>query len=620
MDVARKLSARLAKEALVAVVDGRLWDLARPLPDGDEVRLEIKTFDDREGREVFWHSAAHIMAHAVRDLFPEVKIAIGPPIEEGFYYDFDKPEPFTQSDLERIEARMRELVESDLPFERREVSREEARKLFEEQGESYKLELLDDIPEGEGVSLYRVGDFVDLCRGPHLPRTGLVRYFKLVSVAGAYWRGDARNPMLQRIYGVAFPKKSMLEDFLRRREEALRRDHRRLGRELDLFIIDDSVGPGLVLWTPKGAAVREVIEDFWRQEHKKHGYKLVYTPHVGREVLWQQSGHLEFYSENMYPRMDVEGQGYYIKPMNCPFHIKLYKRRRYSYRELPLRWAELGTVYRYELSGVLHGLLRVRGFTQDDAHIICRADQVEDEIKEVLRFSIYMLNAFGFKEFDIFLSTRPSEKYVGSPEMWELAEASLKKAIEEEGLPYEIDEGGGAFYGPKIDIKIKDALGRSWQCSTIQFDFNLPERFDMTYVAKDGSFQRPYMIHRALLGSIERFFATLVEHYAGNFPTWLAPVQVAVLSVSERHNDYAREVYSRLFDEGIRVELDDSSERIGYKIRAAETQKIPYMLIVGEREVSAGTVSVRRHGKGDVGTMPLGEFIRTIKDEIAKRT
>ncbi|MCD6531711.1 threonine--tRNA ligase [bacterium] len=621
MDVAKSISSRLAKEALVAVVDGKLWDLVRPLPQKNEpVSVEIKKFDDPEGRQTFWHSTAHIMAHAVKDLFPEVKVTIGPAIDMGFYYDFDKPEPFTPDDLAKIEARMAELVKSDLPFIRKEVSRQEAYELFNSMGENYKLELLEDIPEDEVVSIYQVGDFVDLCRGPHLPSSGYIKYFKLLSVAGAYWRGDERNPMLQRIYGISFPKKSQLEEYLKWREEAEKRDHRRLGKQLDLFLIDNEVGPGLVLWTPRGAMVLQIIEDFWRKEHLRHGYQLVRTPHIGREILWQTSGHLDFYRENMFPRMEVEGQGYYVKPMNCPFHIKIYKRRRYSYRELPLRWAELGTVYRYERSGVLHGLLRVRGFTQDDAHIICRDDQVEDEILEVLRFSLYMLRSFGFEDFHIYISTRPEGKSVGSPQMWELAQNSLKKAVEREGIDYDIDEGGGAFYGPKIDIKLRDALNREWQLSTIQFDFNLPERFDMTYVAADGTFKRPYMIHRALFGSMERFFATLLEFTGGNFPVWIAPTQVAVLPVSEKYLDYARRVFDRLFAEDIRVELDDSSERIGYKIRAAETIKIPYMLIVGAKEQETGAVSVRRHGEGDLGQMPLDEFVDRIKREIEKRS
>ena len=620
LDVAKKISSGLAKEAVVAVVNGEPYDLTRPLPEsGEPVSVEIKKFDDREGRETFWHSTAHIMAHAVKDLFPDVRVAIGPAIDEGFYYDFDKEEPFTPDDLVKIEKRMAELVKENLPFVRKEISRKEAYTFFAGQGESYKLELLEAIPEDETVSLYTVGDFVDLCRGPHLPSSGLIKHFKLVSIAGAYWRGDERNKALQRIYGVSYPQKSMLEDYIERRKEAQKRDHRKLGKELDLFIIDNEVGPGLVLWTPNGAAIREVIEDFWRKEHRKNGYHLVFTPHLGRDTLWQTSGHLAFYQENMYAPMEIDEQKYFIKPMNCPFHIKIYQRKRYSYRELPLRWAELGTVYRYERSGVLGGLLRVRGFTQDDAHIICRADQVEAEILRVLKFSIYMLKSFGFEDFHIYLSTKPAEKFVGDEQMWELAQNSLKKAIEAEGIAYDIDEGGGAFYGPKIDIKVKDALRREWQLSTIQFDFNLPERFDMVYTAQDGTFHRPYMIHRALLGSLERFFATLIEHWAGNFPLWLAPVQVIVLPVSDKHNEYARKIYDELFERDFRVEIDDSDERIGYKIRAAENRKIPYMIIVGAKEEEANNISVRKHLKGDIGSMTMAEFIEKTSDEIKSK-
>ncbi len=619
MDVADSISSGLAKRAVVASVDGKLWDLMRPIPESDEpIELEIKKFDDDDGKQTFWHSTAHIMAYAVKKLFPDVKVTIGPAIENGFYYDFDKSEPFTPDDLIKIEAEMKKIVEQNLPFERDEISRDEAYKLFESMGENYKLELLEAIPESETVSIYTVGEFVDLCRGPHLPSTGYVKHFKLLSVAGAYWRGDERNPMLQRIYGISFPKKSQLDEYLKWLAEAEKRDHRKLGKQLDLFLMDNDIGPGLVLWTPKGAMILEIIEDFWRKQHLKNGYQLVRTPHIGRENLWQTSGHLDFYSENMFPKMVVEGQGYYIKPMNCPFHIKIYKRKRYSYRDLPLRWAELGTVYRYERSGVLHGLLRVRGFTQDDAHIICRADQVEDEILRVLRFSLFMLRSFDFKDFHIYISTRPAEKSVGEPEMWELAQESLKKAVERENIPFDIDEGGGAFYGPKIDIKLKDALNREWQLTTIQFDFNLPERFDMTYTASDGSFQRPYMIHRALLGAMERFFATLLEHTGGNFPLWLAPVQVSVISVSEKYREYAQKVTDRLLEDDFRVELDDSDQRIGYKIRAAENQKIPYMIIVGEKEENSGNISVRKHLEGDLGSMNLDEFIEKLKNEMKK--
>jgi threonyl-tRNA synthetase len=481
--------------------------------------------------------------------------------------------------------------------------------------ENYKLELLDEIPREETITIYTIGNFVDLCSGPHLPSTGYVKYFKLLSIAGAYWQGDERNPMLQRIYGVSFPKKSKLEEHMKLLHEAEKRDHRKLGKELDLFHFDKDVGPGLVLWTPRGAAIREIIENTWKNEHRKHGYEIIITPHIGKSNLWKTSGHLDFYIEDMYSPMDVDGQLYFLKPMNCPFHISLYKRKRYSYRDLPLRWTELGTVYRFERSGVLHGLTRVRGFTVDDAHIICRPDQILDEIIGVINFSFSLLRLFGFENFQIFLSTKP-DKYVGSNENWEMAEKSLTSAINSTQFPYSIDEGAGVFYGPKIDIFLTDALQRSWQCTTIQFDFNLPERFDMTYIAKDGFQKRPYVIHRALFGSIERFFAILLEHYAGNFPVWLAPVQVAILPVSEKHVDYSQNVYKELFDDGFRVILDDSNERVGYKIRIAETKKIPYMMILGEKEEEKKIVSIRRHLDGDLGQMSLVNFKSKLRKEI----
>ncbi|RTZ92114.1 MAG: threonine--tRNA ligase, partial [Deltaproteobacteria bacterium] len=472
------------------------------------------------------HSASHVMAQAVKDLYGDVKLAIGPSIEDGFYYDFDAPVRFTEEDLEKIEKRMAEIVKENLPFEREEMTREEAIEFFRKRGEPYKVELLEDM-EDDTVSLYRQGDFVDLCRGPHVPSTGKIGAFKLLSLAGAYWRGDERNKMLQRIYGTAFFDRKSLRQYLQRLEEAKKRDHRRLGKELDLFSVSEDVGPGLIHWHPMGARIRNIIETFWRESHYEHGYELLYTPHIGRSELWQRSGHLDFYSEGMYAPMEIDENDYYVKPMNCPFHIQIYNNQIRSYRDLPLRWAELGTVYRYEKSGVLHGLLRVRGFTQDDAHIFCTPEQIEDEILEVLRFSLYLWRCFGFEDISAYLATRP-EKSVGDPARWKQAQVSLEKAVAEEGLTCEIDEGGGAFYGPKIDLKIRDAIGREWQTTTIQFDFNLPERFDMTYMGADGERHRPYMVHRALLGSLERFFGILVEHYAGAFPLWLAPVQARV--------------------------------------------------------------------------------------------
>lgn len=567
-------------------------------------------------RERMRHSASHIMAEAVLKLFPDAKLGIGPPTEEGFYYDFDLPRSLTPEDLERIEALMRESIARDLPFHREEVSREEARRLFS--GQPYKLELIDGIPPGEPLSIYRHGDFVDLCQGPHLDSTGQVKAVKLLSIAGAYWRGDEERPMLQRIYGTAFESQEALEEFLKRREEAERRDHRRLGRQLDLFSIHDEVGPGLVIWHPKGGRLRTIIEDFWREEHYRHGYELVYSPHIGRARLWQISGHLEFYRESMYEPMDVEGQSYFIKPMNCPFHIMIYKSALRSYRDLPLRYAELGTVYRYERSGVIHGLMRVRGFTQDDAHIFCRPDQVESEVVGVLDLTFHFLDAFGFRDYDLSLSTRP-EKFVGDPRMWEHATESLRRALEMRELDYDVDEGGGAFYGPKIDIKIRDALGRAWQCTTVQFDFNLPEQFDLTFQGQDGRLHRPYMVHRAILGSMERFLGILLEHYGGAFPLWLAPVQAVVIPIADRHLEYAGRVCETLQAQGFRVEVDSRKERMNLKIRDAQLQKVPYMLVVGDEEVGKGTASVRLRNGQDLGPMSLPSLLERLKREAESR-
>ncbi len=575
------------------------------------------------------HSAAHMMAAAVLELFPEAKIAIGPPIEHGFYYDFDLPRPLTQEDLEQIEARMKELIAQKIDFEYEEIDPEAARELFADQ--PYKLELIEDIlqrgtdeygekTEKPVLSIYRSGPFVDLCRGPHVANTKEInpKAVKLLSVAGAYWRGDEKRPMLQRIYGTAWKTPKELREYLRWREEVQKRDHRRLIKQLDLISFHEEAGPGLAYWHPKGAMVRKLMEDFWRDRHIEGGYDFVYTPHIGKAWLWETSGHLDFYRENMYAPMDVDGQEYFIKPMNCPFHILIYKTKLRSYRDLPLRWAELGTVYRYERSGVLHGLMRVRGFTQDDAHIFCTPDQVGEEILRVLRFSLDMLRAFGFETFEVYLSTRP-EKAVGDPERWKVAEAALQRAIEAEGLAYEVDEGGGAFYGPKIDVKIKDALGRAWQCSTIQFDFNLPERFDMTFVGEDGHEHRPFMIHRALLGSIERFFGVLVEHYAGAFPVWLAPEQVRLIPIADRHLDYARQVEAKLRAAHLRVKVDSSSSRMNAKIREAQMEKVPFMLILGDREVEEGTVSVRLRSGEKWNALPLDEFIARVQEMVESR-
>ncbi len=574
---------------------------------GDKEMLEL---------ERLRHSAAHVMADAVKHLFPDVKITIGPAVEDGFYYDFDFKRPFTPEDLARIEAEMRLIVDAKLPFECKEVSRKEAKEIF--RNEPYKLELIDEFPKDEKITIYRHGDFVDLCKGPHVEHTGQITAFKLLSVAGAYWRGDEKNAQLQRIYGTAFFTKKELEDYLAKLEEAAKRDHRVLGKELELFSTLEEMGPGLVLWHPKGARMRRVIEDFWRDAHIKNGYEILYTPHIARLDLWKRSGHWDFYRENMYAPMLVDDIEYELKPMNCPFHIEVYKTRLRSYREFPIRWAELGTVYRYERSGVLHGLMRVRGFTQDDAHIFCKDDQLEEEIRRVLDFSLYVLRSFGFSEYDIYLSTKP-EKHVGSDRVWMLAEEALTKALEGAKLSYTIDPGEGVFYGPKIDIKIKDSLGRAWQCTTIQVDFNLPERYHMEYVGKDGARHQPIMIHRALMGSLERFFGVLIEHYAGAFPTWLAPVQAMVISVSEVQADYAAKVTSELRKHEIRAELDDRNEKLGYKIREGRLSKVPYMLVVGAKEAEAGTVSVRSRNDGDLGVMKTSEFIHRISEEIEKR-
>lgn len=558
------------------------------------------------------------MAHAVKELFPDAKLAIGPATEDGFYYDFDTDKPFTLEDLELIERKMREIIEKDNPFVKRIISRKEAIELFKKLGEHYKVEILEEIQDDE-VSLYEEGGFIDLCRGPHIESTGQVTAFKLLNIAGAYWRGNEKNKMLQRIYGTSFTDKDELEKFLSFLEEVKKRDHRRLGKDLDLFSISDDIGAGLIMWHPNGAIIRRAIEDFWLAEHDRADYKILYTPHIAKLQLWQKSGHLDFYSEYMYSPMEIEGIDYQIKPMNCPFHIHVYKSSLKSYRELPLRYAELGTVYRYERSGVLHGLLRVRGFTQDDAHIFCREDQIEDEILGVLEFTIFILRTFGFENYEIYLSTRP-EKYVGSIENWERATNALKRALSIKGLSYELDVGEGVFYGPKIDIKVKDSLNRPWQCSTIQVDFNIPERFDITYRGKDGKEHRPIMIHRALMGSLERFFGVLIEHYAGAFPVWLAPVQVEILTISERHTAYAMLIKERLKSECIRTVLNIENEKIGYKIRNATLRKVPYLVIIGDKEVSEVKITVRKRSGENIGPLTIDDFITLIKDKIINKS
>jgi threonyl-tRNA synthetase len=577
----------------------------------NEVEVQLRDKNSEEALDVLRHSASHLLAHVVLDLFPGTQTGIGPAVENGFYYDFLREEPFTPEDLDAIEKKMREFVQRDIPIERVELSKEEALKLFEEKGQELKVELIQEKGEDK-VTCFRQGEFIDFCLGPHMSSTGKIKHFKLLSVSGAYWKGDEKGKQLQRIYGTAFFSKQELEEYLKCIEEAKKRDHRKLGPEMDLFSFNESLGGGLILWHPKGSAVRRVIEEYWYEEHFMDGYEIVYSPHIAKLDVWHKSGHTEFY-DALYPPILQEGIEYELKPMNCPFHIMVYNSKPRSYRDLPFRWAELGTVYRYERSGVLHGLMRVRGFTQDDAHIFCRDDQLEEEIKGVISLALKLLRTFGFKEYDIYLSTCP-DKYCGLLEDWNKATLALEKALKEKGLEYRVDEGAGVFYGPKIDIKIKDALQRSWQCTTIQLDFNLAERFDLIYIGADGKPKRPFLIHRALLGSLERFFGVLIEHYYGNFPVWLAPVQVAFLPISDRHNEYAHTLQSQFRDEGLRTSVDLRREKIGYKIRDAEIQKIPLMCILGDKEISEQTVSLRIHGAGDRGEMEVNEFLEKVKD------
>jgi threonyl-tRNA synthetase len=596
--------------------------------------LEVKMADKKEqyvGSELYKirHSTAHIMAQAVLEKFPEGKVAIGPPIEDGFYYDFDLPRPLTPEDLESIEKRMRGIIQSKVKFERRVISADEARQVFKDQ--PFKLELIAGLDQGlddDGnptsekpeISLYSQGGFTDLCRGPHVEISSQINPMavKLLSVAGAYWRGDEKRPMLQRIYGTAWKSPDELKDYLWRMEEAKKRDHRKVGHDLDLFSMVDEVGAGLILWHPKGGKIRKIVENFWSEEHEANGYDFVYTPHIGKAQLWETSGHLGFYKENMYSPVDIEGQQYFLKPMNCPFHIHIYKSSLRSYRDLPLRYAEEGTVYRFERSGVLHGLMRVRGFTQDDAHHFCRPDQMPAEIDFVLDFSLHILRSFGFSDIHAYLSTMPEHR-VGEAEQWQAAEAALEASLKRAGVEYDVDAGGGAFYGPKIDLKVKDAIGREWQLTTIQFDFNLPERFDMTYIGDDGQQHRPYMVHRALLGSLERFFGVLIEHYAGAFPVWLSPVQAELIPIADRHLDYAKQVAAELRKAGLRVHVDDRTERMNAKIRDAQNQKIPYMLVIGDKEAEAGQVALRLRSGENPGPMAVAAFVERAKDEITRK-
>ncbi|HAT51625.1 MAG: threonine--tRNA ligase [Nitrospirae bacterium] len=615
-EVAAAIGAGLAKAAVAGRVDGRLVDLSHRVDHG--VTVAIITMQSPEGLEIIRHSASHLMAQAVKELFPGAQVTIGPAVENGFYYDFDFERPFTTGDLTAIEARMQQIVERNDVITRSEVGRDEAVTFFKGMGEQYKAEIISAIDAAQPLSLYAQGNFIDLCRGPHVPSTGYLKAFKLLSVAGAYWRGNSANKQLQRIYGTAWADAKSLRAHLHMLEEAEKRDHRRLGKELDLFSIQESAGGGLVFWHPLGARVRQAIEAYWRETHIAAGYEFLYTPHMANLDLWKTSGHVDFYRDSMFHSMHVDEQEYQIRPMNCPFHILVYQSRMHSHRDFPIRWAELGTVYRYELSGALHGLFRVRGFTQDDAHVFCREEQIEDEITAILDLTLATLGTFGFQEFDIFLSTRP-EKSVGSDAIWDQATTALGNAIRKHHLDFVEDRGGGAFYGPKIDVKITDCLGRKWQCSTIQLDFNLPERFDITYIGEDGGKHRPIMIHRALMGSLERFFGILLEHYAGRFPLWLAPVQGVVLTITDAHHPWAIAVRDRMRAAGLRVDADLRNEKIGYKIREHTLKKIPWLLIVGDREQEQKAVSPRDGSGKDLGLMPLEGLIETLVAQVRER-
>lgn len=612
-EVAQSISRSLAKTALAAKVDGKVVDLARRLTkDG---KVEFLTFEDQEGKDALRHSASHIMAQAVKRLYSDVKIAIGPAIANGFYYDFDAPVTFTPEDLARIQAEMERIVKEDLPIERLEMERAEAVRFFEEKGEDYKVELIRDLPEDAVISLYRQGEFVDLCAGPHVASTGKVKAVKLQTLAGAYWRGDEKRKMLQRIYGTAFEKKAELDAYLTMLEEAAKRDHRKLGRELDLFSIQDE-GPGFPFFHPKGMIIRNELETFWRKLHVKYGYQEIKTPIILSQKLWQQSGHWDHYRDNMY-FTQIDGEGYAVKPMNCPGGILVYRTQHHSYRDLPLRTAELGLVHRHELSGALHGLMRVRSFTQDDAHIFMLPSQIKTEIKGVIDLFNQVYSTFGLS-YHAELSTKP-EKAMGNDEIWEVATKALQEALEECGMDYKINPGDGAFYGPKIDFHLKDSIGRTWQCGTIQLDMLLPEKFDLNYIGEDGQKHRPVMIHRVAYGSMERFIGILIEHYAGAFPAWLAPVQVKLLPITDRHVAYAQAVAQQMREQDIRVEIDDRNEKIGYKIREAQVQKVPYTLVVGDKEQETDSVAVRKRGQGDLGSQPVADFVAQLLKEIGEK-
>ncbi|MEW6356362.1 MAG: threonine--tRNA ligase [Planctomycetota bacterium] len=613
-EIAEKIGRKLAKDAVAGKIDGQLVDLSHPL-SGD-VTLSIVTRDSKEGLEVLRHSSSHVMAQAVGRLYPRVKFAIGPAIEDGFYYDFDLEKPLSEDDLKNIEEEMRRIVQENIPIKRKVMSRAEAVRDMEQQGQTYKVELLQDL-EDDKITFYEEGDFTDLCRGPHVPSTGKLGVFKLRSVAGAYWRGDERRKMLQRIYGLAFNTQKELDAYEKLLEEAKKRDHRTLSKEMELYSVSEEIGPGLILWHPRLGMVRHLVEEFWRKEHLRAGYQIVYSPHIASGKIYKRSGHLENYADLMYSPMDIDGEPYYVKPMNCPGHIMMYSVRPRSYRELPIRMCELGTVYRYEPGGTLHGMLRVRGFTQDDSHIFCTPEQLPDEIAGILDLVDVMMRSFGYT-YRAFLATRP-EKSLGTDEEWETATNALKKALEKRGLDYEIDEGGGVFYAPKIDIKLADSLGREWQGPTIQVDLNLPKRFGVTYVGPDNQEHEAIMIHRTVLGSMERFIGGLIEHYAGAFPMWLAPVQVRVIPITDSHHVYAREVEKALKGEGMRAEADLRSETVGLKIREATLEKVPYMLVLGDREVSSQTVAVRHRKRGDLGSQKLSDFVQSAQQEIEER-
>ena len=613
IDVAKKISEGLARVTLAGLVNGEVQDLRHKLTE--DCKLEILTFDSLEGKKAYWHTTSHIMAQAIKRLYPEIKLAIGPSIDNGFYYDFDTEKPFSEEDLIKIEDEMKKIIKEDLPLERFELPRKEAIKFMEEKGEPYKVELINDLPEDAIISFYKQGEFTDLCAGPHVAKTGNIKAVKLLTSSGAYWRGNEKNKMLQRIYGISYPKASQLEEYLNMLEEAKKRDHKKLGKELELFMITGE-GPGFPFFLPKGMVIRNVLEDYWRKIHTLNGYQEVKTPVMLNEELWHRSGHWDHYKDNMYTTK-IDEQDFALKPMNCPGGMLVYKSKMHSYKDLPIRMGELGLVHRHERSGQLNGLFRVRCFTQDDAHIFCLPEQIESEIIDLMHLINQVYSLFGFT-YTVELSTRPEDS-MGSDEDWTTAENALRKALEHENMEYVVNEGDGAFYGPKIDFHIKDSLGRDWQCGTIQLDFQMPERFDLNYIGQDGEKHRPVMLHRVVFGSIERFIGVLIEHYAGAFPTWLAPVQVKILTISDKQKEYADELVKQFMKEGIRAELDDREEKIGYKIREAQLQKIPYMLIIGEKEVEANAVGVRARKEGDIGQMPVKEFISKIKEEIEEK-